>query len=84
MIEAVERAEVPFQVAFMRRFDMGYAAAKKQIEAGEGGDPIVAPAMSRDPGCPDPAWADPSSSGGLIVDLAIHDMAPCDGSWPMK
>ena len=74
MIAAVEKAGVPFQVAFMRRFDKGYAAAKQRIEAGEIGDPVVALAVSRDPQCPDPVWADPASSGGMIVDLAIHDI----------
>ena len=73
MIAAVEKAGAPFQVAFMRRFDKGYAAAKQRIEAGEIGTPVVAQAISRDPGCPDPEWAAPASSGGLILDLAIHD-----------
>ena len=74
ILAAVDRAGVPFQVAFMRRFDKGYAVAKQRIEAGEIGQPIVAQAISRDPGCPSPDWADPASSGGLIVDLAIHDI----------
>ena len=74
MMAAVEKAGIPFQVAFMRRFDKGYAAAKQRIEAGEIGEPLVALAMSRDPQCPDPAWANPASSGGMIVDLAIHDI----------
>jgi inositol 2-dehydrogenase len=73
MLAAVERAGVPFQVAFMRRFDKGYAAAKQRIEAGEIGRPILVQAISRDPGCPAPEWARPASSGGLILDLAIHD-----------
>ena len=73
MLRAVERAGVPFQVAFMRRFDKGYTVAKQRIEAGEIGIPILAHAVSRDPGCPDPAWAKPTSSGGMILDLAIHD-----------
>lgn len=74
MIEAIEQAGVLFQVGFMRRFDKGYAAAKRQIEAGVIGQPIVAQSVSRDPGCPEPTWAAPASSGGLIVDLAIHDI----------
>lgn len=74
MIAAIEQAGVLFQVGFMRRFDKGYAAAKRRIEAGDIGQPIVAQSISRDPGCPDPEWAAPASSGGLIVDLAIHDI----------
>ncbi|MEM7033412.1 MAG: Gfo/Idh/MocA family oxidoreductase [Chloroflexota bacterium] len=73
IMAAVQKAGVPFQVAFMRRFDKGYAAAKRQIEAGAIGQPVVINAISRDPGCPDKDWADPASSGGMILDLAIHD-----------
>jgi scyllo-inositol 2-dehydrogenase (NAD+) len=74
MLAAVEKAGVLFQIGFMRRFDKGFAAAKQQIEAGVIGTPIVAHSISRDPHCPDPAWADPRSSGGLILDMAIHDL----------
>ena len=73
MLEAVEKAGVLFQVGFMRRFDKGYAAAKQKIEAGEIGTPIMAHSISRDPNCPEPDWANPAVSGGLILDLAIHD-----------
>lgn len=73
MLAAIEKAGVLFQVGFMRRFDKGFAAAKRKIEAGEIGAPIVAQAMSRDPNCPDPDWAAPPNSGGMILDLAIHD-----------
>ncbi len=74
MQRAVTKAGVLFQVGFMRRFDAGYAAAKRQIEAGVIGRPVAALAISRDPNCPDPAFADPANSGGLILDLAIHDI----------
>ncbi len=73
MLAAVEKARVLFQVGFMRRFDKGIAAAKQKIEAGEIGTPIVAQAISRDPNCPEPDWAAPANSGGMILDLAIHD-----------
>jgi scyllo-inositol 2-dehydrogenase (NAD+) len=36
-------------MGFMRRFDAGYAAAKKQIDAGRIGQPLVFKATSRDP-----------------------------------
>ncbi len=74
MLAAVERNGVLLQIGFMRRFDRGYVAAKQQIEAGAIGVPLVASAISRDPMCPDPAWADPARSGGLIVDMGIHDL----------
>src|SRR6476661_2032803 len=34
MIDAVKKADVMFQVGFMRRFDKGYVEAKRQIDAG--------------------------------------------------
>ena len=73
MLAAVEKAGVLFQVGFMRRFDKGVAAAKAKIKRGDIGTPIVASAISRDPNCPEPDWAAPANSGGMILDLAIHD-----------
>jgi predicted dehydrogenase len=73
MIEAVEKAHVMFQVGFMRRFDSGYAAAKRQIEAGAIGDPVVIRSIGRDPFRTSLEYANPAVSGGLILDMAIHD-----------
>src|SRR5262249_58671170 len=41
MKSAIAQAGMFFQMGFMRRFDSGYAAAKKQIEAGRSGAPPV-------------------------------------------
>jgi scyllo-inositol 2-dehydrogenase (NAD+) len=73
MIEAVEKAHVMFQVGFMRRFDTGYAAAKRQIESGAIGDPVVIRSIGRDPFRTSLEYANPAVSGGLILDMAIHD-----------
>ena len=72
-IQAVERAQVPLQVGFMRRFDAAYAKAKAMIESGQIGYPVTFKSIGRDPFCPDPHYADPAKSGGLILDMAIHD-----------
>lgn len=72
-IAAVERAGVALQVGFMRRFDSAYRRAKALIDAGEIGHPVTFKAVGRDPFCPRPAFADPAHSGGLIIDMAIHD-----------
>lgn len=71
--EAVEKNGVFFQMGFMRRFDSGYAAAKQKILDGEIGDPIVFKATSRDPERPSLEFADPKKSGGLFLDMGIHD-----------
>jgi inositol 2-dehydrogenase len=73
MKEAVERSGMFFQMGFMRRFDPGYAAAKKQIEGGRIGTPLVFKATSRDPFRPSLEYANPASSGGMLLDMGIHD-----------
>lgn len=73
MIAAVEKAGIMFQVGFMRRFDKGYAAAKKQVEAGVIGEPVVVRSIGRDPFRTSLEYANPAVSGGLILDMAIHD-----------
>src|SRR5690349_2715958 len=49
MADAERRTGTFFQMGFMRRFDPGYAAAKKQIDEGRIGRPVVFKATSRDP-----------------------------------
>lgn len=61
-----------FQLGFMRRFDPAYLRAKRQIEEGSVGRAISLKATSRDPGCPPIEFA--KASGGLVVDLCIHDI----------
>jgi inositol 2-dehydrogenase len=73
MADAETRTGTFFQMGFMRRFDPGYAAAKKQIDEGRIGRPVVFKATSRDPFPPSVSYADPKSSGGIFVDMGIHD-----------
>jgi inositol 2-dehydrogenase len=73
MREAVDRSGAFFQMGFMRRFDPGYAAAKKQIDEGRIGRPVVFKSTSRDPYPPSIEYANPASSGGILVDMGIHD-----------
>ncbi len=73
MQKAIAGAGMFFQMGFMRRFDAGYAAAKRQIAAGRIGTPLVFKSTSRDPFRPSLEYANPVSSGGLLVDMGIHD-----------
>jgi inositol 2-dehydrogenase len=73
MRESVEQSGVFFQLGFMRRFDSGYAAAKARVDDCAIGDPVVFKSTSRDPYPPSLSYADPRSSGGLIIDMGIHD-----------
>jgi scyllo-inositol 2-dehydrogenase (NAD+) len=73
MKEAVAKSGVFFQLGFMRRFDAGYAAAKKKIEAGAIGKPCVFKSTSKDKERPSVDYLRPENSGGLFIDMGIHD-----------
>jgi len=73
MKDAIAKAGIFFQMGFMRRFDAGYASAKKQIDAGRIGTPLVFKSTSRDPFRPSLEYANPKSSGGMLIDMGIHD-----------
>jgi predicted dehydrogenase len=73
MRDAASRTAVPLHVGFMRRFDPGYAAAKRQVDDGAIGRVVLFKACSRDPFPPSAEYANPRSSGGLLVDMGIHD-----------
>lgn len=73
MQDAVARSGVFFQLGFMRRFDAGYAAAKKKILAGAIGKPFVFKSTSKDKERPPLDYLRPENSGGLFIDMGIHD-----------
>ena len=70
----IEQTGSFFQLGFMRRFDNGYAAARRSIESGTIGTPIVFKSSSRDPYRPSLEYLDPDNSGGLFTDCGIHDI----------
>ncbi len=72
VVRAVDRAGVQCQVGFQRRFDPAYAEAKRAIGAGELGKLATFRGVSRDPAPPSLDFL--RSSGGLMVDLGIHDL----------
>ncbi len=72
-IAAAEAAGVKLQVGFMRRFDPAYLMARQKIEAGAIGTPVMFKGVGRDPGRPSLEFARRENSGGLILDMGIHD-----------
>ncbi len=82
IIATIERTGVFLQVGFMRRFDPGYMAAKEKLDAGIIGEPTTFKSIGRDPFCPPLEYARPEKSGGLILDMGIHDFDL--GRWLMK
>ena len=73
MRAAVAKSGVFFQLGFMRRFDAGYAAAKRQIDSGAIGKPCVFKSSSKDKERPSVDYLRPENSGGLFIDMGIHD-----------
>jgi scyllo-inositol 2-dehydrogenase (NAD+) len=73
MQQVVEETGAFFQMGFMRRFDSAYVAAKKKIEDGVIGKRVQYKATSRDRERPSLEFLKPEHSGGLFVDMGIHD-----------
>ena len=73
MKAAVDSSGAFFQLGFMRRFDPGYATAKKKILEGAIGTPCVFKSSSRDKARPSLEYLRPENSGGLFIDMGIHD-----------
>ena len=70
-LEEVEKSGVKLQVGFNRRFDPNFAAIKQKVTNGSLGIPQIIKVISRDPAPPPPEYI--SSSGGLFLDMTIHD-----------
>jgi predicted dehydrogenase len=72
-IAAAEKAGVRLQIGFMRRWDPDYRRAKARLASGELGTPHLFKSLQFDPGPPPTAYADPAISGGIMVDMGIHE-----------
>jgi len=73
-IAAARQAGVKLMVGHMRRFDAGHIQARRYIEEGAIGRPLVFRAISGDVNPPPPSFADPKVSGGLLLDAMYHDL----------
>src|SRR3954463_2705785 len=69
-IEAAERAGVPLQVGFNRRFAADFAAAHQLIVEGGVGTPQLMRSVTRDPGLADPGAVPPWT---IFTQTLIHD-----------
>jgi predicted dehydrogenase len=72
-ITAASAAGVRLQVGFMRRFDPAYRRGMRRLASGEIGRPILFKSLQFDPGPPPLAFADPAVSGGIHIDMGIHE-----------
>ena len=72
-LQAVAKSGRRLQVGFMRRYDPAYAAAKKRIEAGEIGVPVVFKSVGRDKDAPPTAAYEANVNGMIFYTNTIHD-----------
>ncbi len=68
--EAARTGQV-VQVGYHRRFDPRWAEARRLVEEGAIGRPLVVFGVARDVRTPEPE--DPVPTGGFLVDMASHD-----------
>jgi myo-inositol 2-dehydrogenase/D-chiro-inositol 1-dehydrogenase len=73
-IAAAEQAGVKLMIGHVRQFGAGHVEAKRFIDEGAIGRPLVFRAISGDVDPPPPSFADPAVSGGLILDAMYHDL----------
>jgi len=73
MGNTIKKKGVFFQIGFQRRFDNGYLEALNKLKSGEIGQPVLLKSSSRDPFAPPMEFCDPKKSGGLLMDMGIHD-----------
>ena len=74
-LDAVAANGVKLQIGFNRRFDNNHMRLKRAIENGEIGEPHTMTIISRDPAPPPIAYIE--VSGGLMMDMMIHDFDMC-------
>jgi myo-inositol 2-dehydrogenase / D-chiro-inositol 1-dehydrogenase len=67
----IETSGVPFQLGFQRRFDAGYAEARRLVQSGELGTLYSFRLAGHDPAPPHEDYI--PASGGIFRDFSIHD-----------
>jgi predicted dehydrogenase len=73
ILAAVERAGVRLQVGLMRRHDPDHVRARARIEAGALGRLLLFSSRQYDTDVPPAAILDPRVSGGIMLDMGIHE-----------
>ncbi|HEY3072708.1 MAG TPA: Gfo/Idh/MocA family oxidoreductase [Candidatus Limnocylindrales bacterium] len=73
MLAEVSRAGVRLQVGLMRRHDPEYVRARERIAAGELGRPRLFNSRQYDTDPAPAGFLDPAVSGGILVDMGIHE-----------
>ena len=72
-LAAVAKAGIRLQVGLMRRHDPDYARAAERLTGGVVGRPVLFKSLQFDPEPPALAFCDPKISGGIFLDMGIHE-----------
>jgi myo-inositol 2-dehydrogenase/D-chiro-inositol 1-dehydrogenase len=72
-LAAVAKAGVRLQVGLMRRHDPDYQRAARRLADGVVGRPVLFKSLQFDPEPPPPAFCDRAVSGGIFLDMGIHE-----------
>ncbi len=71
VVEQTAASGVPVQIGFQRRFDAGFVAAHRLVQAGDLGTLYIVRLIGHDPAPPHEEYI--PVSGGLFRDFSVHD-----------
>jgi len=71
VLKIIDKTKIKFMIGFNRRFDPDFMQVKKMIRNGKIGKVQIIKITSRDPNPPSIDYI--KNSGGLFIDMAIHD-----------
>ncbi len=70
---AARERDLILQVGFFRRFSPPFVKAKELLHQGSIGVPLFVRAAQWDVACPPTEWCDPKRSGGIFIDMGVHE-----------
>src|SRR6202790_133760 len=82
VLDLTQRAGVRVQVGHVRRYDPPNVRAKRRIEAGEIGDPVIFKSLARDPAPPPVSYMASGVNGMFFQDSTVHEFDL--GRWLMN
>jgi len=82
VLDVTQKAGVRVQVGHVRRYDPPNVRAKRRIEAGEIGDPVIFKSLARDPAPPSVSYMASGVNGMFFQDSTVHEFDL--GRWLMN
>ncbi len=82
VLDLTQKAGVRVQVGHVRRYDPPNVRAKRRIEAGEIGDPVIFKSLARDPAPPPISYMASGVNGMFFQDSTVHEFDL--GRWLMN